>query len=419
MCNFALLKSFRPEKLKKLFFILLILLSSFISSAQSVPYVRGDKGPDVNKILTDRGIQISTTEALNLMYNFRFDEAAREFKWLKVEFPEHPIGDFLLGLNEWWRIVPDTKQTRFDEECHIYMDSAIEKAERMLKKNKNNKEAMFFISASYAIKGRLYAEREKWVKSAFAGKKAIKYLDESRGEENINPELLFGDGVYNYYSKWIHENYKSLRPLLTFFRKGTKEQGIKQLEYVANNAFYSRMEARYFLVQIYAMEKQSGKSLMMAAQMHNMYPNNSFFHRFVARNSFALGRLNEAEIYSKQLLENVEAGKYGYGANDGRYGAYILGYIYQMKYHNNSIAKGYYQKSVQYALDNDSKETGYYASANLSLAKIAVADKEYKDAVTYLGEALKNSDKKSSTYADAKKELDSLSKLLKAAKKKK
>lgn len=384
-----------------------------------MPYVRGDKGPDVNKILTDRGIQISTTEALNLMYNFRFDEAAREFKWLKVEFPEHPIGDFLLGLNEWWRIVPDTKQTRFDEECHIYMDSAIEKAERMLKKNKSNKEAMFFISASYAIKGRLYAEREKWVKSAFAGKKAIKYLDESRGEENINPELLFGDGVYNYYSKWIHENYKSLRPLLTFFRKGTKEQGIKQLEYVANNAFYSRMEARYFLVQIYAMEKQSGKSLMMAAQMHNMYPNNSFFHRFVARNSFALGRLNEAEVYSKQLLENVEAGKYGYGANDGRYGAYILGYIYQMKYHNNSIAKGYYQKSVQYALDNDSKETGYYASANLSLARIAVADKEYKDAVTYLGEALKNSDKKSSTYTEAKKELDSLSKLLKAAKKKK
>jgi hypothetical protein len=414
-----LLKSFRPEKLKKLFLILLIFTSPLISSAQSVPYVRGDKGPDVNKILTDRGIQISTTEALNLMYNFRFDEAAREFKWLKVEFPEHPIGDFLLGLNEWWRIVPDTKQTRFDEECHSYMDTAIEKAERMLKKNKNNKEAMFFISASYAIKGRLYAEREKWVKSAFAGKKAIKYLDESRGEENINPELLFGDGVYNYYSKWIHENYKSLRPLLTFFRKGTKEQGIKQLEYVSNNAFYSRMEARYFLVQIYAMEKQSGKSLMMAAQMHNMYPNNSFFHRFVARNSFALGRLNEAEVYSKQLLENVEAGKYCYGANDGRYGAYILGYIYQMKYHNNSIAKGYYEKSIQYALDNDSKETGYYASANLSLAKIAVADKEYKDAATYLGEALKNSDKKSSTYTEAKKELDSLSKLVKAAKKKK
>jgi hypothetical protein len=403
--------------LKKLFFILCIVFISFSTSAQSVPYVRGDKGPDINKILTDRGIQISTTEALNLMYNFRFDEAAREFKWLKVEFPDHPIGDFLLGLNEWWRIVPDTKQMRFDDECHAYMDAAIDKAERILKRNKGNKEAMFFLSASYAIKGRLYAEREKWVKSAFAGKKAIKYLDESRGEENINPELLFGDGVYNYYSKWIHENYKSLRPLLTFFRKGSKEQGIKQLEYVANNAFYSRMEARYFLVQIYAMEKQSGKSLMMAAQMHSMYPNNSFFHRFVARNAFALGRLNDAEVYSKQLLDNLEAGKYGYGANDGRYGAYILGYIYQVKYKNNATAKVYYQKSIQYALDNNSKETGYYASANLALAKIAIADGELKNATNYLEEAMKNSDKKSNTYNDAKKELNNLNKSSKAKKK--
>ena len=412
--------SLEPDhKLKKHLIFFLLLTAYHLTSAQSVPYVRGDNGPDPNKILMDRGIQISTTDAFNLMYNFRFDEAAREFKWLKVEFPEHPIGDFLLGLNEWWRIVPDTKQTRYDDGCHLYMDEAIDKAERLLKRNKQNKEALFFLCASYAIKGRLYAEREKWVKSAWAGKKAIKYLDDSRGEENINPELLFGDGVYNYYSKWIHENYKSLRPLLTFFRKGSKEQGIRQLEHVANNAFYSRMEARYFLVQIYAMEKQSGKSLVMAAQMHSMYPNNSFFHRFVARNSFALGRLNDAEVYARELLNNVDDKKYGYGANDGRYGAYILGYIYQNKYRNNTEAKHYYERSIRFALENDSKETGYYASANLSLGKIAVAEKDYTQAVKYLGEAMKNSDKKSGTYTDAKEELETLTKTLKAAKKKK
>lgn len=404
--------------MKKLIFLFLLTSLFHLTSAQSVPYVRGDKGPDMNKILTDRGIQISTTEAFNLMYDFRFDEAAREFKWLKVEFPEHPIGDFLLGLNEWWRIVPDTKQTRYDEGCHLYMDEAIDKAEKMLRKNRNNKEAMFFLCASYAIKGRLYAEREKWVKSAWAGKKAIKYLDDSRGEENINPELLFGDGVYNYYSKWIHENYRSLRPILTFFRKGDKEQGIRQLEYVANNAFYSRMEARYFLVQIYAMEKQPGKSLMMAAQMHSMYPHNSFFHRFVARNSFALGRLNEAEMYAKELLTQVEEKKYGYGANDGRYGAYILGYIYLNKYRDTEEARRYYEESIRFALENDSKETGYYAGANLALGKIALAEKDYQQAVKYLGEAMKNSDKKSSTYKEAKEELETMTKALKAARKK-
>lgn len=386
-------------------------------SAQSVPYIRGDKKPEPDKLLQDSGIQISTTEGFNLMYNFKFDAAEREFKWLKVEFPEHPIGDFLLGLNEWWRIVPDTKQTRYDDVCIAYMDASIEKAEKLLKRYKNSKEMMFFLSASYAIKGRLHAERENWVKAAAAGKKAIKYLDDSRGEETINPELLFGDGVYNYYSKWIHENYKALRPILIFFRKGSKEEGIKQLEKVSNNAFYSRIEARYFLIQIYSMEKQSGKSLQMAAQLHQMYPNNSFFHRFVARGAFSLGRFVEAEAYAKQLLDNLEARKYGYGANDGRNAAYILGFINEKKYGDLDKAKSYYLKSIDYALENDTKETGYYASANLAMGKITLAEKDYKESARYLNEAVKNSEKSSSTYKEAKQTIEQLKKAEKGKKK--
>ena len=365
----------------------------------------------------DRGVQISTTAAVNNMYNFNFDEAEREFKWLKVKYPNHPLGDFLIGLNEWWKIVPDTKQTQFDDKCHEYMDLAIDKAEGMYDDNHKNKEAAFFISAAYAVKGRLYAEREKWVKSAWAGKQAIKYLDNSRGEENINPELLFGDGIYNYYSKWIHENYKSLKPLLTFFRKGDKKLGIKQLENVANNAFYSRMEARYFLIQIYAMENQSAKSLTMARQMHSLYPNNSFFHRYVARNSFALGRLDEAEIYAKELLENLDRKRYGYGDNDGRYGAYILAYIYDNYKRNIPQAKFFYQKCINYALNNDTKESGYYSAANLALGKIAISEDENKAAVEYFAEVLKNSEKNSDSYKAAKKELEDLTKKLKAQKK--
>ncbi|MBP8155558.1 MAG: tetratricopeptide repeat protein, partial [Leadbetterella sp.] len=271
--------------------------------------------------------------------------------------------------------------------------------------------------AAYAIKGRLYAEREKWVKSAWAGKQAIKYLDYSRGEENINPELLFGDGVYNYYSKWIHDNYKSLKPLLTFFRKGDKGLGIRQLENVANNAFYSRMEARYFLIQIYAAENQSAKSLTMARQMHTLYPNNSFFHRYVARNSFALGRLDEAEIYANELMARLEEKSYGYGDNDGRYAAYILGYVNQNYKHNDTQAKFFYQKCINYSLNNNTKESGYYVASNMALGNIALKENENKAAVEYFAEVLKNSEKNSNSYKQAKKALEDLTKRLRAQKK--
>lgn len=403
--------------MKKSLIIILFLSSNLTAFGQFFSFLNSKEKPKAEMLLLNRGVQISTTVAVNNMYNFNFLEAEKEYKWLKVKYPNHPLGDFLLGLNEWWKIVPDTKQENFDNQCHAYMDAAIDKADDMFDENKKNKEAAFFLSAAYAIKGRLYAEREKWVKSAWAGKQAIKYLDYSRGEENINPELLFGDGVYNYYSRWIHDNYKSLRPLLTFFRKGDKNLGIKQLENVANNAFYSRMEARYFLIQIYASENQTVKSLSMARQMHSLYPNNSFFHRYVARNSFALGRLDEAEIYANELMARLDEKKYGYGDNDGRYAAYILGYVNQYYKRNDGQAKFYYQKCINYSLNNNTKESGYYVASNLALGKMALQQNENKVAVDYFAEVLKNSEKESTYYKEAKKALEDLTKKLKAQKK--
>ena len=398
--------------------LIIIFFATFFSADAQFFSLFGNKKetetPEL--LLMDRGIQIETTAAVNNMYNFNFDAAEREFKWLKVKYPDHPLGDFLLGLNEWWKIIPDTKKSNYDDLCHMYMDQAIDKAENLFDKNKKNKEAAFFICASYAIKGRLYAEREKWVKAAWAGKQALKYLDYSRGEENINPELLFGDGVYNYYSKWIHENYKSLKPLLSFFKKGDKNLGIKQLENVANNAFYSRMEARYFLVQIYAMENQTAKSLLLSRQMHALYPNNSFFHRYVARNSFALGRLAEAEVYAEELLQNLKDHKYRYGDNDGRYASYILAYVNENYKHDLAMAKFHYVACINYAVNNDSQDSGYFLASNMALGKIAETEEDYKTAVEYYGIVLKNAEKKSSSYETAKKRLQDITKLMKKKK---
>ncbi|MBK6977228.1 MAG: hypothetical protein IPH28_09150 [Cytophagaceae bacterium] len=122
--------------------LIVVFISSFLfypTHAQLFAFLNSKEAPKAELLLTDRGIQIATTAAVNNMYNFNFYEAEKEFKWLKVKYPEHPLGDFMLGLNEWWKIVPDTKQTLFDEQCHNYMDGAIEKAEEMLDKNKKIK----------------------------------------------------------------------------------------------------------------------------------------------------------------------------------------------------------------------------------------------------------------------------------------
>lgn len=386
------------------YIILLILLSGNAVNAQLFDWFTGDKAtPPKEMLLTNRAIQIQTTEAINDMYNYNFFEAERGFKWLTVKYPEHPIGYFLVGLNTWWKIAPDTGVEIYDNECHKQMDKAIDKAEDMLGYAPMEKEAAFFLAAAYAFKGRLYAERKNWIKSAWAGKQAMKYLERSRGDGDINPELVFGDGLYNYYSRWIPENYPSLKPLLTFFRKGDKQLGIKQLENVSQNAFYTRMEARYFLVQVYAMEGQSKKGLQLSRMMHALYPRNSYFHRYAARTAFSLGQLDEAARYAKELLDRIDAGSYGYGDNDGRYGAYILGYANQHYYRNADLAKKYYRLTIGYAVSNDSEESGYFLGAHRELGRYAMLEGDYELAQEHFKTVFKNADKKSSIRDEAQK----------------
>ena len=112
-----------------------------------------------------------------------------------------------------------------------------------------------------------------------------------------------------------------------------------------------------------------------------------------------------------------EEKKYGYGDNDGRYGAYILAYVNQHYKRNISQAKFFYTKCVNYSLSNDTKESGYYVASNLALGKIAITENDNKAAVEYFAEVLKNSDKKSSSYIEAKNALSDLTKKLKAQKK--
>ena len=202
-------------------------------------------------LLLDKGLQFRITENVNALYNFDFQKAERGFRVLQYQYPEHPLPYFLLGLSTWWKIAPDIENKKLDDLFIAQMDEVIDKAKKMLDKDSDNKEAAFFLAGAYGFQGRLLSERKSWTRATFAGKNALKYLNLSRGEEELNPELLLGDALFNYFSVWIPENYPMLKPVVAFFPKGDKALGLKQLEDVAQNSFYARVEAQYFLFRLF------------------------------------------------------------------------------------------------------------------------------------------------------------------------
>lgn len=374
----------------------------------TVSYPSFAQNDSTELLIADMIVQIDATEAMNAMYNFDFKEANKQYHWLMQKYPASPLSYFLLGLNEWWKMIPDTDIKDYDERFHYYMDTSITIAKRMLDIPSKRIEGAFFLAATYGFKGRLYSDRGSWGKAASAGRSSLKYLEISREHGYLSPELLFGDALYNYFAVWIPENYPILKPILAFFPDGDKELGLKQLEEVSHNAFYTRIEAQIFLMQILANDKHDyGKARDIAQYLHEHYPNNPYFHRYYARYLYSLHLYSKMEPVAKEILARIDSGWVGYEATSGRYASFFLGQAYQTR-RNYEEAEKYYLRAVAFAKQQDNLATGYSLYSLLNLGRIAKDDNRKREAKQYFKRVKKLASRKQAVYKEAKKLLKEL-----------
>jgi hypothetical protein len=364
-------------------------------------------------LINDLHVQLECTQALNDLYNFKFDKAVYQFRYLKAKYRWHPLPYFLMGLIEWWKIMPNTKDHSHDDTFLAYMDTTIFVAENLLKKYPPYRtEAAFFLAAAYGFKGRLYAdeERKNWRKAAVAGKSALNYLEISKEQDTLSVELLFGDALYNYFSVWVPENYASLKPLLWFFRKGDKALGLKQLKEVSYNAFYTRTEAMVWLMRILnSYENDQPRAFQLSEYLYQTYPDNPFFHRYLARMLYSTGRFTEAEAVSRKILERIDTKYLGYEATSGRYAAFFMGQIFESR-RKYDEAKKYYELCMKFAEEIGATDSGYYLYSMLALGEIAKRNGENAEAKRYFNAVKKKAGRKDEAFKDARRRLKNLEK---------
>lgn len=354
-------------------------------------------------LLNDFALQLEITDAVDQMYNFNFHKAEVEFNWLRYNHPNHPLPYFLYGISTWWQMMPNLeKESPLGEEFLAYMDTAIVKAEALLEVDEDNVEAEFFLAGSYGFKGRYHSEKKNWGRAAGAGRLALKYLKLTRGDEGFSPEVLFGDALFNYYSIWIRENYPMLKPVLLFFPKGDKELGIKQMEEVAANAFYTRVEAIYFLMRIKAFEtKDTSEALRLATYVHEQYPDNPYFHRFYTRMLYTTGQHVKTEEESLKILQYLDSGKTGYEEISGRYASFFLGHLNRAR-GNWQEAERYYLQTLDYSKEVDMEDGGYSLFAALHLAQYYVENGRYDEATPLLDLIRDNTRRRESANKEAR-----------------
>jgi tetratricopeptide (TPR) repeat protein len=390
--------------------LLLLFLLVGGSSLLAQPSTRKDT---TIVILSDLKTQLECTEALSNLYNFKFPEAEFQFKYLKARYKWHPLPYFLMGLIQWWKIMPNTQDKSHDDIFLAYMDSTIDVAETLYDDYPAHKtEAAFFLAAAYGFKGRLYSDedRKNWRKAVSAGENAMDYLDLNKKENNLSPEFLFGDALYNYFSEWVPQNYPALKPVLWFFPKGDKALGLKQLKEVSYNAFYTRTEAMVWLMRILnSYENDQPQAFQISEYLFQSYPDNSYFHRYYARMLYSLGRFGEAEPVCKNILTRIDSAQVGYEATSGRYASFFLGQIYEAR-RKYDDAKIYYLKCISYAEKIGATDSGYYMFSLIALGEIAQRQGNKAEAKRYFNLVKSKADRKDEAFKDAKRRLKNLEK---------
>ncbi|WP_421875607.1 tol-pal system protein YbgF [Marinoscillum sp.] len=358
-------------------------------------------------LLSNPFIQMEATQAINDMYNFKFERSMSHFKYLKKEYGWHPLPYFLMGLNYWWRILPNFNNEQYDETFYAYMDTSMVLAERLYK-DYNRVEGAFFLAATYAFKGRLHSERRDWGRAAAAGKNAMNYLEECRGNGDLSPELLFGDALFNYYAEWVPENYPLLKPIMAIFPDGDKEKGIEQLKIVARNAFYTRTEAQYYLMRIsYFEEHDILGSIQLAEYLHQVFPYNAYFHRFYTRLLYQSGKYNDAVKESESIINRIDSAFAGYEYNSGRYASFFIGHISEMR-GDLSKAKKYFGLAMEYGEAAEATDMGYYIYSVLHLGRIALREEEEELAKDYFKQVKKLTKRSHGANKEARERLKDL-----------
>lgn len=328
-------------------------------------------------------------EGIDQIYGIKFDEAEKTFDTVVKEYPTHPSGMFFKAMITWWRILLDLNNEKLDEKFYDQLDEVINICDNILDKNDKNTDAMFFKGGALGFRGRLRAIRESWFKAAMDGKDGLALVFKSYSINPQNVDVQLGFGIYHYYAEVIPQKYPVVKPLMVLFPKGDKIKGLKELENVAYNGRYTRIESRYFLMTLnYQFEENMNEARKWAKILLADYPNNPNFQKyygltFVKENNY----LEAAKIF-RDIYNKCKRGMPGYNKYFEREASYYIGNDFKLREKADSSAF-YFEKSEKLSRELDgSHESGFLINTVFYLGMLYDQLGQRDKAIKYYNETL-------------------------------
>jgi hypothetical protein len=292
-------------------------------------------------LLDDAGFRADTLAGLERLYQMDFPAAERSFASIGERFPGHPAGAFLPALIPWWSLLLDPDDRSHDDRVMAAMDEVVARADRRLRRDRQDLDALFFKTGAFAFRARIHAYRGRWMKAALDGRRALANLNQLHRRDPDNDDLYFGLGLFDYLADVVPREHPFLRPFALFLPHGDRRRGLEELERAATRGRFVGTEARYALYQVhFSFEKDYGKALADAQWLRRRHPDNPLFQIAEGRVYAQLALWPDAGLVFQEVAERQVEGRPGYSGALAEEALYWLA--------RGEMAGGRYGSALQY-----------------------------------------------------------------------
>lgn len=315
------------------------------------------------------------------LYNLDYDATLKKIDALAELLPQHPVVDFLYGLNIVWKTMPDSDPPEFPQ-IKAYLESSLEKAEAILDTDKDDIEATFFLVMANGLLAQYHGEQGSTFKAVSAAKAAYSAVIKGMDLKERYVEYYFSSGLYNYYREKYPELYPVYKSFVWIFRSGDKEAGLQQIRYAMENATLADTEAAHYLAFInMRLENRPDESIRILNALLVDYPDNIYFKMMKVEAMHMEGLLASCE---GDLISFIESDR----SYTKMYGHAYYGMYAEQVEHNLRKALSHYQTALELA---DTFEAADHPTsvAYAGMARTSDAHNDISAAVSYYKKARK------------------------------
>jgi tetratricopeptide (TPR) repeat protein len=257
-----------------------------------------------------KDLHVMGVKGMELILDLQYDEANKiSDEMIKME-PEKAIGYFIKTKNNFWMCAFGNDKDEYIQKFEENAFKTIDISKKMLRKNKDNTDALLYLGNSYLYLGRSYGEKGSWVKAFWYGRKGANYLKEIIAKDPVYYDAYLGIGIYHYYLGVLPKYIKPLSFLLGL--GGDKQKAIEEITIASLEGNLTKDEAKFILAQAVYLEQENNyeAALPLYEELVKKYPDNPYIKQFLIRCYRNLDKYDLAIQTINSTIQTESSGKY-------------------------------------------------------------------------------------------------------------